>query len=126
MQQEELLKSGSTPSGSSGSSNSASTEPTSWVVHPDRDLEDLIPTFMQNRRNELEEVDAAVAKSDFEFIRRTAHTWKGICRPYGFIHLETLSRQLEVAGEEESQANAGGIAREMRAYLDNVRIVYDA
>ena len=123
MQQEEFLKSGSSPTGSASTTTGA---PSEWVVHPDKDLEDLIPTFLQNRRNELEEIDAAVAKNDFEFIRRTAHTWKGICRPYGFIHLETLSRQLEVTGEEENQANARGVAVEMRSYLENVRVVYDA
>ena len=120
MQQEEFLKSGPSPSGAEQS------EDVNWVVHPDKDLEDLIPTFLQNRRNELEEIDHAVAKPDFEFIRRTAHTWKGICRPYGFIHLETLSKSLEVAGEAEDQGRILAVAREIRFYLKNVRIVYDA
>ncbi len=124
MQQEELLKSGSSPSGASQSLDLIADE--NLVVHPDKDLEDLIPTFVQNRRNELEEIDAALAKADFEFIRRTAHTWKGICRPYGFIYLETLSKALEVAGEEENQAKTQGIAIEIRSYLKKVRIIYDA
>ena len=120
MQQEELLKSGSSPSGTQQVLDA------NWVVHPDKDLEDLIPTFLQNRRNELEEIDQAASKPDFEFIRRTAHTWKGICRPYGFIHLETLSKSLEVAGEAEDQAKTQAVALEIRVYLKNVRIVYDA
>ena len=109
--------------GKDGTLKSAS--PTTWVVRPDPDLEDLIPSFMQNRRNELQDIDAAVARGDFDAIRRIAHTWKGICRPYGFVHLETLSRNLEVAGENESATEAQGIASEIRVFLDNVRIVYD-
>jgi HPt (histidine-containing phosphotransfer) domain-containing protein len=109
--QEELLKNGS---------------PTTWVVRPDKDLEDLIPSFMQNRRNELAEIESALVRGDFDFIRRMAHTWKGICRPYGFVHLETLSKTLEAAGEHEDRSETGKIASDIRTYLDNVHIVYDA
>jgi HPt (histidine-containing phosphotransfer) domain-containing protein len=100
--------------------------PTTWVVRPDPDLEDLIPSFVQNRRNELVEIRSALSKKDFEAIRRTAHTWKGICRPYGFVHLETLSRSLEGAGEREDASELKGIVEEIQSYLDNVRIVYDS
>ncbi len=99
---------------------------TTWVVRPDPDLEDLIPSFLQNRRNELADIESALASSDFESIRRMAHTWKGICRPYGFVHLETLSRSLEDAGDRESQEDVNGLINEIRAYLDNVRVVYDS
>lgn len=81
---------------------------------------------MQNRRNELVEIESALAKGDFEFIRRLAHTWKGICRPYGFMHLETLSRSLEEAGGHENRSDATRVASEIRQYLENVRIIYGA
>lgn len=81
---------------------------------------------MQNRRNELKEIEGAIERDDFEFIRRLAHTWKGICRPYGFVHLETLSRNLESAGVKESRDEVESITAEIRDYLDNVRVVYDA
>lgn len=81
---------------------------------------------MQNRRNELVEIESALARGDFDFIRRLAHTWKGICRPYGFVHLETLSKSLEEAGERESRSDVADITSEMRSYLENVRIVYDS
>ena len=100
--------------------------PTTWVVRPDPDLEDLIPSFMENRRNELGEIETGLSRGDFESIRRLAHTWKGICRPYGFVHLETLSRSLEDAGERENRADIEELVGEIRTYLDNVRIVYDS
>ena len=102
------------------------SSPTTWVVRPDPDLADLIPSFLQNRRNELAELQLALSRSDFEFIRRMSHTWKGICRPYGFVHLETLSRSLEEAGEREDAVDTKRIMDEMTSYLENVRIVYDS
>jgi HPt (histidine-containing phosphotransfer) domain-containing protein len=103
-----------------------SSTPTTWVVRPDPDLADLIPSFVQNRRNELAELQVAHAKADFEFVCRIAHTWKGICRPYGFNHLETLAKSLEEAGERESASDVAGVMAEMTLYLDHVRIVYDS
>lgn len=103
-----------------------SSSPTTWVVRPDPDLADLIPSFQENRKNELEELKAARGRNDFEFVRRMAHTWKGICRPYGFVHLETLSRSLEEAGEREDGGEVDQILGEIETYLQNVRVVYDA
>ena len=101
------------------------TTPTTWVVRPDPDLADLIPSFMQNRKTELADLESALSRGDFEFVRRTAHTWKGICRPYGFIHLETLSRNLEEAGQSENRNEISEVLGEIRAYLQNVRVVYE-
>lgn len=103
-----------------------STSPTTWVVRPDPDLADLIPSFQENRKNELVALKGARAKGDYEFIRRMAHTWKGICRPYGFVHLETLSRSLEEAGEREDGGDVDQILNEMTDYMENVRVVYDS
>ncbi len=96
-----------------------------WVVRPDPDLADLIPEFLTNRKNELVEIESAHHRNDFAAIRRTAHTWKGICRPYGFVHLETLSKSLETAAERESASEVGQIVGDMREYLEKVRVVYD-
>lgn len=93
------------------------------VVNPDPDLADLIPDFLNNRRRDMIDINTAVSRSDFEFIRRSAHTLKGICRPYGFIYLETLSKRLEVAGQQEDLAEVKNIAAEMAVYLDRVQVV---
>lgn len=102
------------------------SNPTTWVVRPDPDLADLIPSFQENRKIELADLKLARARSDYEFIRRMAHTWKGICRPYGFVHLETLSRSLEEAGEREAGPDVDTVLNEMTDYLENVRVVYDS
>ena len=95
------------------------------VVRPDPDLQDLIPSFMDNRRNELVEIENAIERGDFESLRRFAHTWKGICRPYGFLQLEILSRSLEGAAERENQQETRELAALIRRHLDQVQIVYD-
>ena len=98
-------------------------EASDLVVQPDPDLADLIPDFLNNRRRDMTDINTAISRSDFEFIRRSAHTLKGICRPYGFIYLETLSKRLEVAGQDESLAEIKNVAAEMAEYLDRVQVV---
>jgi HPt (histidine-containing phosphotransfer) domain-containing protein len=97
----------------------------SLIVRPDRDLEDLIPTFMANRRQEFSEMATAIQGNDFNLIKRTAHTWKGISRPYGFVYLETLSRSLEVAGDQNDRLAVESVLAEIDNYLTNVKIVYE-
>ena len=98
-------------------------EASDLVVQPDPDLADLIPDFLNNRRRDMADIKTSIEKNDFEFVRRTAHTLKGICRPYGFIYLETLSKRLEVAGQQESMADIETVAAEMNEYLDRVQVV---
>lgn len=108
-----------------GNATDSATGSMTWVVRPDPDLEDLIPSFMNNRRNDVIEIRQALGRSDYEHIQRTAHTLKGICRPYGFGQLEMLSKELEVAAQSEDTQKVGQIADEMQGYLENVRVVYD-
>ncbi len=80
---------------------------------------------MQNRKNDMVEVQDAIGRHDFDFVRRLAHTLKGICRPYGFLHLETLSRSLEDAALKDSDSEVRQIVDQMKQYINNVRIVYE-
>ena len=70
-------------------------------------------------------MERAAQAGDFEYIRRLGHTLKGISRPYGFDHLEGLSQRLEAAGESEVVDHVREVAAEIRAYVENVKVVFD-
>ena len=44
-----------------------------YQVKVAKDLEDLIPTFLTNRRKELDALRAALAAADFEQLRQLGH-----------------------------------------------------
>ncbi len=54
------------------------------VVQVDADLEDLIPGYLQNRRQEVDSILQALENQDFEAIRVLGHTMKGTGGGYGF------------------------------------------
>ncbi len=95
------------------------------VVHVDTDLEDLIPGFLKNRRNDLEALAKALEQGDFESIRKLAHTMKGVGGGYGFDAITDISREIQQAAEDQ---NAEGIRKgikELSSYLDRVEVVFD-
>ena len=44
-----------------------------WTVTVDEDLQDLIPGYLENRRKDAEELQKALARSDFEVISGPLH-----------------------------------------------------
>ena len=57
------------------------------TARPDIQLQDLIPEFIQNRHNEIPQLESYLQTRDFDSIRRLGHTLKGICASYGFNYL---------------------------------------
>ena len=47
------------------------------VIRVDRDLEDLIPGFINNRRKDAESIADALKRKDYETIRVLGHGMKG-------------------------------------------------
>jgi HPt (histidine-containing phosphotransfer) domain-containing protein len=88
------------------------------------ELRDLVPRFLANRRLEIGELDAALARGDLEAARRIGHSLRGAGGGYGFDEITRLGARIE------AQAKSGGkdlpeIVRELADYLDSVEITYD-
>ena len=66
-------------------------------------LDDLIPTYLDNRRRDIQTIRAAVDRADLQMIVLIAHKIKGSGATYGFSRLSDLARAIEVAarGVEE-------------------------
>jgi DNA-binding NarL/FixJ family response regulator len=70
---------GTFAAGEAGNETSATT-----VVKIDRDLEDLIPGYLEKRLADVTSIREAAGKNDFEMIRVLGHTMKGSGGGYGF------------------------------------------
>lgn len=68
------------------------------------DLDDLRGMFVRVRLEELDQAPACLADGDYDTVRRLGHSLKGTARPYGFVELEALGGQLEVAAGEHNRA----------------------
>jgi len=96
-----------------------------YTVTVAKDLADLIPSFMNNRRKELETLRAALAQSDFEELRRLGHRMKGAGSSYGFDLVSTIGKAIEDGAKASDAAAIASNLDTYEDYLAKVEIVYE-
>ena len=96
-----------------------------FYVKVDKDLEDLIPTFMRNRLKEVDTLRIALASLDWEQLRHLGHRMKGVGNSYGFEHVSLFGRQIEDGARSGDRASLAARIAEYRDYLARVQVVYE-
>ena len=93
-------------------------------VEIDRDLEELIPSYLANRRRDIRDAHEAIEKMDFETVARLGHTMKGSGGGYGFDFISALGANLEQSGKDHALDDIKKQVAELTDYLDRLRIIY--
>ncbi|HEV2431948.1 MAG TPA: Hpt domain-containing protein [Burkholderiales bacterium] len=96
-----------------------------YTVIVAKDLEDLIPVFMNNRHEELGALRVALAAADFEKLRQLGHRMKGVGSSYGFIRVSTLGKYIEDGARSGDRAALQASISEYGDYLSKVQIAYE-
>lgn len=96
---------------------------TKIIVDIDADLEDLIPKFLENRRNDVQTLQALIENNDVNALAQLAHKIKGSSASYGFIQLSSLAHELEKAVKNDV-GSLDAITNEMKIYLEQVEVHY--
>ncbi len=89
-----------------------------------KDLEDLIPVFMKNRKKEVKALQAALAAAEFEKVLQEAHRMKGVGNSYGFQHVSTLGELIETAACKADRDATEALISEYAEYLSRVQITF--
>ena len=95
------------------------------IAHVDPDLRELIPGYLQNRRKDIEAINAALKDSDLKKIRTLGHSMKGSGGGYGFMPISVIGAAIELAAKEKDPDRIQNHLDELTSYLDNVSVVYD-
>lgn len=96
-----------------------------YTVIVAKDLADLVPVFMNNRKKELETLRAALAASDFAQLRQLGHRMKGVGNSYGFSKVSDLGKSIEDGASSEDKAALDAHIVEYSDYLARVNVVYE-
>ncbi len=94
------------------------------VVIADPDLEDLIPGFLENRRQDLARLAAALQRGEYETIRNLGHAMKGFGKSYGFADITEIGSRIERAALEKAAVRIAQAVDELAGYLGRVHVVY--
>jgi hypothetical protein len=93
------------------------------AVHPDPDLLDLIPVYLERRHADVVALEAAIALRDMERVRTLGHSMKGSGGGYGFDGITEIGLRLENAGKSSDIAAARAGVDDLEDYLRNVEVL---
>jgi HPt (histidine-containing phosphotransfer) domain-containing protein len=96
-----------------------------YKVKVAKDLEDLIPTFLGNRRKELDALRVALAAADFEQLRQLGHRMRGVGNSYGFERVSVIGKHIEDGARSGDKAALAAQLADYGDYLSKVQIAYE-
>jgi len=94
------------------------------VVKVESEFIDKIPKYLKNRRREIQTLQEALEKKDFETIKGIGHKLKGHAGCYGFDLLGEFGMAVELAAKAEKAQSIQEIIQEIESYLDRLKVVF--
>lgn len=94
------------------------------TVYVDRELADIVPVFLSNRRKDLAALRTALADKDFETIRVLSHRMKGDGGGYGFDRITEIGGAMELAAARHDHPAIDRHTAELEDFLARVDVVY--
>jgi HPt (histidine-containing phosphotransfer) domain-containing protein len=92
-------------------------------MRPNPKVADLIPGFLQNRRQDVIAITRALDLDDFGPVESLGHGMKGAGGSWGFPGITDIGAALEQAGGRADREASRKWVIELSSYLDRVEIV---
>jgi PAS domain S-box-containing protein len=93
------------------------------LVRADPKFADLIPGFLEHRRQDVIAMRDALDRRDFETVKSLAHGMKGAGGNYGFQAISDIGAALEEAAKSADADASRTWVDELSRYLDRVEVV---
>lgn len=88
-------------------------------------LSELIPAYMERRRNDVADLTAALERGDFPAIETIGHRMRGNGASMGFAKISQVGEALEAGAQKTDRAAIDALRLELLNFLDHVDIIYD-
>jgi HPt (histidine-containing phosphotransfer) domain-containing protein len=101
------------------------SEPTDQLtVEISRDLEDIVPIFLANRKKDVQTLRDAMVKQDFGTAQTVGHRMKGDGGGFGFDRITEIGAAMEVAAKLEDRSTIEQHIVQLEDFLKRVVVVY--
>ena len=94
------------------------------VVYVGADIQDLMPIFLEGRREDVKALVEALEKGDYDTVLVLGHNMKGAGGSYGFDLITELGRDLEQSAREQNAEKVGRLVIELSSYLERIEVIY--
>ena len=95
------------------------------TITVDRDLEDLVDSFIKNRKKEVTAIEAAIAIDDFAAIDQVCHDLIGSGVTFGFNFVTYLGRDIRQAASAGDKQQVMVLVKELKTAFDNLTIQFE-
>ncbi|UVT20946.1 MAG: Hpt domain-containing protein [Nitrospira sp.] len=93
-------------------------------VEISRDLEDIVPIFLANRKKDLLTLRVALTEQDFRTIQNLGHRMKGDGGGFGFDRISEIGAALELAAQRHDRSIVDQHIAQLEDFLHRVTITY--
>lgn len=94
------------------------------TVEVDRDLEEIVPIFLTNRKNDLQTLRNALTMRDFRTLQTLGHRMKGDGGGFGFDNISDIGAAMENAAKLQDHATIEEHIAQLEDFLHRVTVVY--
>jgi HPt (histidine-containing phosphotransfer) domain-containing protein len=94
------------------------------TLYIDQGLEEIVPGFLENRRRDVQTLEAALQENNLAQIQLIGHRMRGDGGGYGFDAISTMGAALEQAAAREDRDAIRRHIAELIDFLDRVIVVY--
>ena len=95
-----------------------------YLVELDKDLEELIPSFVENRKKEVLELVEFCRNNNIDELKRIGHRLAGTAGSYGFDTIGKFGVELEAAAKANKIDIATEIVEKYKVFLAKMILVY--
>jgi len=82
----------------------------------------LLQRYLGRRRNDVTQLKDALARGEYDLIRRIGHNLHGSGAAYDLVRISVLGEQIEVAAERRSASGLSGVIGQLEQFLDSITI----
>ncbi|MCP4180492.1 MAG: Hpt domain-containing protein [bacterium] len=93
----------------------------------DKDLEILIPEFLDNRKEDISTLRKEIELIDTDSIRILGHNMRGLGGSYGFDHISEFGERIENAALalKDNVAIIEESSKLLSEYLEKINVIYE-
>ncbi len=95
------------------------------IVTIDKDLADIVPGYLENRKNEVALFRECIAKKDFGQLLVLGHRLAGNAASYGFAPLTEQGRLIEKDAKAQTTEKMNEYVDFIESYLSNIDVKYE-
>lgn len=96
-----------------------------YEVKVSKQIADLVPGFLDNRRKDVAMLRAAMAVRDFSALSQIGHRLKGVGRSYGFDQISIAGEKIEAAAKQANATLLVMLIDDYGHYVRQVKITYE-